>query len=254
MSPSESDLRAALRDGERDDVPDVDGLVAHVRGRRAQRRVRVLSAAAAVVVVAGAAVGGAVLWGGSEGGSGQQAGRTGTAPTAVPTSTGASFGVSTATSPQGRTQCPSTAPATVAPVGTAATGPMFAAPVTGVLVCSYSQTGVASPGAGSSGASASVTLSGADASALVTSIEQASTSRLRILCPDIATAEKKELAIVGLTADGRALPTVVTDVSVPNCNRPITNGTAVRWNWKPPASVAALIASVSTHVGGAPAS
>src|SRR5439155_8122953 len=60
MSPSESDLRAALHDGEGGNL-DVDQLILGARAHAAQRRMRLLSTAAVVAVVASAGVGGAAL-------------------------------------------------------------------------------------------------------------------------------------------------------------------------------------------------
>ncbi len=227
MSPSENDLRAALRDGEDDDRPDVDRVLAEARSRRGQRRARVLGVAAAVVLVAAAAVGTAVLRGSNDSGQ-QSAGPAGTVQSAAGSSAAAIGAV-----------CPSTYPTrSVAALG-AGSGPMFSSPIASALICSYDESGSAPAHAGSQ-----VLVTGADATTLATSIDQASTSRLKIMCPDIVAADKKLIAIVGVTADGTILPTVTTDVSVPNCNEPITNGTAVRYAWKPPASLAAKIAAL----------
>ncbi len=225
MSPNENDLRAALRDGEGDDRPDVDRVLADARSRRGQRRTRVLGVATAVVLVAAAAVGTAV-WRGSNDNGQQSAGPAGTVRSAADSSVAAIGAV-----------CPSTYPTRAVPaVGAGGSGSMFSAPIATALVCSYDESGSTAARSGSH-----FTVSGADAATLATSIEQASTSRLMIMCPDIVAADKKLIAIVGVTAGGTILPTVTTDVSVPNCNEPITNGTAVRYAWKPPAALSAKI-------------
>lgn len=238
MSPSEADLRAALRDGEDDGRPDVDGLLTHVRARRAQRRTRVLSTAAAVVVVAAAAVGGAAVWGGSGDGSGRP--QAGSSPSAPPSAT--------QTNTRGQAdvpRCPATFPGSTAPpTGLSPTAAMFSAPVQTAVVCGYTE-----PTAAGSAPSMHVFV-GDQATLLAQSIETASTSKLRIMCPDIVSAQKKQLAIVAVTAGGTRLPTVTTDVSIPNCNQPITNGAAVRWAWRPPASVAPLISALTARTGG----
>ncbi|MDT4951126.1 MAG: hypothetical protein QOJ37_3721, partial [Pseudonocardiales bacterium] len=64
MSPTEFDLRAALRDGEGDGV-DVDRVVAGGRARRTHRRSQLLSTAAVVAFVAAAGTGGALIWAGN---------------------------------------------------------------------------------------------------------------------------------------------------------------------------------------------
>ncbi|WP_375499504.1 hypothetical protein [uncultured Jatrophihabitans sp.] len=237
MSPSESDLRAALRDGEGDYRPDVDALVAHIRAGRGQRRTRVLGIAAAVIVVVAAAVGGAVIWGGSEGNQ-QSADPSASAshfhsrPLSVTPS-------SPATSSPGAVSvtCPSSAPRPIdPPVRVPTTAPkmaMFTAPVHTLVVCSY--TDAAAP--------RQVTLTGSAATALTDSIEGASPARQPILCPDIATGETTLLALIPVTGDGTVLPTVTTDISVPDCNEPISNGTAARYNWRPPATLKAQLAA-----------
>ena len=238
MSPSEKDLRAALRDGEGDHAPDVDDVIAHARAHRSQRRARVLSVAAAVVVVAAAGVGGAALWGGSDGDGRQGAGTPLASTSASPGSSATRNATPGTTAPT----CPAGYPARSFPSGgltSGAGGPMFASPIDSVVVCSYSATGTSSTGP------ASVTLTGSDASALADSIESASKAQLHVVCPDIVTAQKTRLAIIARTAGGTVLPTVTTDVSVPNCNQPITNGTAVRYAWKPPAAVAARITNLT---------
>ena len=235
MSPTENDLRAALHDGDGDGVPDVDGLIAHARGRRAQRRTRVLSTAAAVVVVAAAAVGGAVVWNDSGDGGPQSAG------TPTYADRAGSAGSSSGADHQAVETCPSTYPGRTIPgnaLSSNAAGPMFASPVSAVMVCGYTETGKVG----------SVSLTGSDATLLAQSIESASTSRLQIMCPDIVSAQRKELAIVASTSDGRQLPMVTTDVSIPNCNQPITNGTAVRWAWKPPTALESTISAVTSAV------
>ena len=240
MSPSEADLRAALRDGEDDGRPDVDGVITRARAHRRQRRTRVLSSAAAVVVVAAAAVGGAVVWGGSNGGSaGPQAG---SSPSAPPSAT--------RTNTRGQVDaphCPATFPRPSAPpTGSSPTAAMFSAPVRTAVVCGYTE-----PTAPGSAPSMYVFV-GDQATSLVDSIETASKQRLHVMCPDIVAAQKRQLAIIGVTAGGTALPTVTTDVSIPNCNQPITNGTAVRYAWKPPASVAAQISALTARTATSP--
>ncbi|WP_375491619.1 hypothetical protein [uncultured Jatrophihabitans sp.] len=270
MSPSENDLRAALRRGEGDATQDVDvdRLVAAGRDRATQRRVRLLSGAAVVLVVAAAGTGGALIWGGSDSAqqtSGASAGkaagsRAGGATQAAP-ATGAAAGA-----------CPAAAPARVAPRPGAANpggltpgagggtgqaagagGALFAKPVARLVVCAYPE--------GSSPAAqrpAGITLTGAQADTLRTSLEDAAKTRPTGACPLLVRADERQLAIVGVTADGTKLPVVTTTVNAVSCRVVVTNGTAVRYGWTPPASLGPLVAHLAPRIavtpgGGGPA-
>jgi hypothetical protein len=65
MSPSESQLRAALHHGEGEPV-DAGAVIARARAARHDRRVRMASVAAAVAIVGAVGTGGGLLLSGSD--------------------------------------------------------------------------------------------------------------------------------------------------------------------------------------------
>lgn len=246
MSPSEFDLRSALRDGEGDGV-DVDQVVALGSARRAERRSRILTTAAAVVVVGALGTGGAFAFrggsssdsGGAKSGANAAAGqvsrdavasssggalnapgaRASSAPNAAP---GASAGLAVT--------CPVQYPRTLLPTGPATTAPLFARPVSFAVVCSYGAPSAVTP-------PVRLVLDGARAADLVGRLEHASTKLNPVPCPSVRASQQTALAIIGVAADGRTLPVVTTTVDSAACNLQATNGIAVRWNWKPPADL-----------------
>lgn len=247
MSPTEFDLRAALRAGEGDSV-DADAIIADGRARIAHRRVRVLSGAAAAVVVAGVALGGSLLSGGgngnreagSAGGSAAYAHSAGTgggaaagnAPRKAAAATPAASGA--ASSPS----CPAvlpTYPTTANGVtGKQATSPLFAKSVKGIVVCSYSQE------LGATGTPVRVVLNGDRAAELATSLNSAPTAIAGRECPATIDGSSEQLAIVGVADDGSAAGTVTVRLSS-GCSSVVTNGTSIRYEWEPPADVRSLV-------------
>lgn len=256
MSPTEFDLRAALHDGEGDE-PNVDQLILHGRARVAQRRVRVLSTAAAVAVVAGLGTGIAVLANGNgnagnstsnaEAGVGTAATRPGTAFGAASSAgapQAAAPAASAAISDRGlaaslAVRCPASLPRYAVPGGGGTgqfggDGPLFSKAVHAVVVCGYGTTN--DTASGSTARPARLELRDVAATRLAASLSAASTTPLAgARCPN--SASTYNFAIIGLTSDGARAGTVTAELTTPGCNGQVTNGTAVRYGWSPPAEV-----------------
>jgi hypothetical protein len=266
MSPTEHDLRAALRDGE-GDGPDPDRLIALGQAHQARRRMQMLSTAVAVVVIAGAGTGivalarsgsgdktnadSAVHGAAGErlavsapgGSSGAGAGAGGASSAALPAAAGSQNAGKAA-----GVGCPATLPRYVLPGGGSpgqfgADEPLFDRPVTSVIVCSYD---VVPAPSGAPLAPARVALSGASARRLAASLNGAAAAPAT-LCPkrDL-TASARDLAIIGLAADGTPLHTITVTRSASACaDSQVTNGTAVRYNWTPPSDLRPILAALT---------
>jgi hypothetical protein len=258
MSPSESDLRAALRDGEGDDIP-VDRLIHVAQTGAARRRTRLLTTAAVVAVLACAGVGGGLLANsGSDGaaststpgfaaggqsadsasGSGNGApGALARLPAAV--QGGQSGGSSAAAA------CPATAAAAVdAAAKTTATAgtQVFTGRVTRVLVCSYGYpNGVAqlTPPPHPT----SLELRGAAADRLVASLERAPTAKPSGMCP-LVRGVASPLVMIGIAADGSVAGTASTVLGTPVCNVVVLSAGARRYDWTPPVDLAPMAQQV----------
>jgi hypothetical protein len=251
MSPSEFDLRAALHEGEGDPI-DIGQLIAGAEARRAQRRVRIQSAAAVAAIVAVVGFGGSLLWRSGGGHNSASSGQTQLSRPALHSepANGSARGPAAAASAAG---CPDTFPRYELPGGGSpgqfgSTGPLFDKPVSSVLVCSY---GVAAPRASSAGAPNAVRLTGANASELVNSLEHASTILKRANCPLLENTGQADVAMIGFTADGRKVATVTATLTVPPCNVEVSNGTAIRYDWQPPTAVLHAIGAQVLPAGGA---
>lgn len=262
MSPTEFELRAALRDGEGGDCGtplDVDSIIGHAESVRRQRRGRLLGGATAAVVVAGVGVTGAVLaWGGGSGSS----------PASPSRPNGQVYGAMNDASPSAEglhatngsavaADCPAAVPRLNLPGGGGtgqfgADDAVFARSVTRVLVCAYgSQELVATSGA----APAGTVLSGTDATTLAGSLNDAAapTSGAAHACPDFRTADgPQEYVLIGYDSSGAALPAVVVTLGDNPCLDKATNGTAVRPSWSPPASLQATFSGLAAKVGTGP--
>jgi len=264
MSPSESDLRAALQHGDDDAGLRVsaNAIIAQGQAVRA-RRVRILSGTAAAVVVAGGAIGLASLQGTSNSGSGGGAAsdlagggrvkgaelhdRVAPQPAGVPAAPTAapSTAASTARAAGGgdygaaSTICPATAPHLVVPGQPGrfgSTEPLFAKPVVALVVCSYG-----SPDVTSTSSPTRLELTGRAASQVINSLESSRQTPAPTPCDPGPTSTSRLLAFVGLTANGKALDPVTATVPDPACNVQVTNGTAVRYDWTPPAALVARL-------------
>ncbi|MDT4908896.1 MAG: hypothetical protein QOI69_2137 [Pseudonocardiales bacterium] len=264
MSPNEFQLRSALRDGEGEHV-NPDTVIARARGMqqaRHDRRVRYGSVAAAVAIVGGIGVlGGVVLGGGdnktsSAGGGGvgssadqaQQGSRAASSAgpaKAAPRAPIAPGPVRDATA----VPCPSSPPNLLLPGGGGtgqfgAQGPLFSKPVESVKVCAYASSTV--------GVVPSTVLAGENATNLTKSMdESAKTLPASIKCPGVpAPTDRGSLVIIGLDKDGNQLKPVVVTLG---CPTRATNGTALRYNWSPPANITNLIIQgVKSAPGGGP--
>lgn len=251
MSPSEFDLRAALHDGEDDARLDVDHVVAGARGRLAQRRVRVLSAAAAVVVVAGAGVAAASIRGGGSApraGSGSPSSRGSAAPTPAATRPTPHRAAGASTPARA---CPETYPQVLLPGGGSpgqfgSDGAMFAKPVATLFVCGYGSgftPGTVVP--------AVRVYTGSSAAALAASIEKAARTPPAERCPAIVLASQNRLVLAALATDGSRERVVTTTLTVPTCGVRLTNGTAIRYAWQPPGEYEAQLLALRPAPAGA---
>lgn len=247
MSPSESDLRAALRAGEGDAL-DPDSVLSAARAVRRQRRVRIASAAGAVVIVA--AIGGGV-------------GIADLRPSGTPTAqspTAQSPAASAGRSPSGSQRllygsggaaptgsavsaltCPAS-PATYAVPGGGGTGrfggngALFDQPVAAMKVCIYPSAAGARP--------RSIVLRGVDAQRVVTSLNEAPTSLRGRMCPDLMPQNELTFEFLAISTAGEQLHPVTSE---PGCRGRSTNGTAIRFSWSPPASVSNVLGASATH-------
>ncbi len=264
MSPSESDLRAALRDGEGDNV-NVDRLILGAEADVARRKSRLLTTAAVVGVLACAGVGGGFLAsnsgndaksasggsmarpGASNNGYGSDAiarpagGASGNAAEVPGLAGRRVFAAST-----GAPGCPPSATEATSDAakatGTAGTR-VFTARVTSVLLCSYGRedlTGSLQPPQASS---TSRVLHGAAASRLVASLERAPTRASSRMCPMVRTAASAPLLMIGLDANGRVAGTASTLLGTA-CNVVVFSAGAPRYDWNPPADVGAALSIV----------
>lgn len=267
MSPSEADLRAALRDGEGANL-DVDRIIAGGRAMRAQRRARVMTAAAVTVLVAGLGTGGALLINGSGGdsNSGSKAGggasfdqrkansqagsvnggAASLAPTNAAPGAGGAGGVAGAIP---TAACPATLPDYRLPGGGSpgqfgADGPLFSRPVVSVVVCGYG-----TPSAATTARPHRLVLTDGAARTLVDSLEKAPRTKPSGACPFLRTADAQAVAILGIAADGKVVDTVTTTVGDPACSVRVTNGTALRYQWLPPAAVRSALGGLNPSAG-----
>lgn len=264
MSPSENDLRAALQRGEPDGTEfDVDRIVEQGQLHLARRRVRMLSAAAVAAVV-GVGIGAYALRGGdrsttdashrnptvataADGRAALAPPTRNVQPAARPAASGARAGAGAPAS------CPST-PQAPLPGSTGAAGGtrLFPAPVRSVVVCAYG-----APGNLIFAAPMTFTLTGRDASSLVTSLENASRRNLVTPCPSGSSVQQRVLGLVGIQPDGARLPVVALTLSDPACNVSVTNGLTTRYDWTPDpalsARIFALTAQPSASTTGRPA-
>ncbi|HEV7206434.1 MAG TPA: hypothetical protein VGN18_17645 [Jatrophihabitans sp.] len=247
MSPSEFDLRAALRDGEGDGV-DVDRVVALGSARRAERRSRILTAAAAVVVVGALGTGGAFAFRGGGGDSGgSAAGKAASSFTAPKADSLGSSAAGGAAEPRVAAPlpvpCPVEYPRTLLPTGPATRTALFAEPVSSMVVCSYGSPRAATP-------PVRLALVGLRATDLADRLENASRTPRALPCPSVTDAQRTALVIIGVTAAGRPLPAVTTTVDGAACNLQATNGLAVRYDWKPPPELLQGLAELSANPTG----
>ena len=254
MSPSESELRSFLRTGEGDRV-DPDALIAHARGVRHNRRVRLASVAAAVIAV-GTVGAGAVALGAGNSGS-PSADRNALGKSATPSEIGApTRPAAPAPAPSGFSErsdagvCPSLPLRLMLPGG-GGTGqfggdqPLFDGSVTSMRICGYAPAGLTAQVKYSS----TTVLTAPAANEIAMSLNAAPTTREIRPCP---LRQTRELIIYAKTAAGASLKPVVVDYS--SCAPFATNGTAARYDWVPPKGVAPLLSALMTPDPDAPSS
>lgn len=249
MSPSESDLRAALHDGE-GATPNVDRLIMTAQTRAAQRRTRLLSTAVVVGIVAAAGVGGGLFASShsqdEKSSANLHAASGGAAGLAPGTGTGGQAGGSQAFSSE--SHCPTAFNNAGETTGTKALQrtSMFTTPVSTVVVCAYYDTAhdAAAQRRLPEAAPDQVVLHGLQASRLVQSLKLASTKPPSGACPAIRTASRP-VVIVAFTATGDVAGTASTDLGVPVCNQIIVDGNLARYDWSPPAILAPALAKLA---------
>lgn len=255
MAPSEFELRAALHDGEGEGV-NAGRVIARARAVRATRRTRWATAAASVAVVGalGTGIGALAHYGGSESaGSASSAGGANAADSAAGAEAGAPAG---AAAPQpvapsadgakapshGLTQggfgsemgmCPPEPPSVRVPEpGSPGTsGPLFTRRVTSVTVCGFR----AKRAGGSPVFEKGVVLTTAPARQLADSLDAASSEFHEVPCPPEQYATR--LVVYARSGAHRAAP-VLVDLA---CGVSLTNGAAARYDWTPPADLAAKL-------------
>ena len=247
MSPTEDELRAALHLGEGDAL-DADGVIRRAQAQGAairDRRVRLASAAAVVAVVAGLGVGGGLIL--SRGSQTHSADRNAMNVPAPSAGGGKAAGNAGGGTSSAAAACPDAPPSpTTPPQGVAS---LFPGSVNIISVCLYSRAAQLEPKVATN-PQPNLVILGADVQRLVTSIDAASTVRQALPCPLYRTAAV-DLVLIGVRPDGTALPPVVTQYRQNPCNLAITNGTAIRYNWPPPAWFASeldrYLSTVPTH-------
>jgi hypothetical protein len=244
MSPTEFELRAALRAGEGDGV-DADAVIGRAMSVRHARRVRVGSIAAAAIVVGAVSVGAVTLNGNGHSrmnaGSGTSLDRAGldyASSQSAGTSNGVGGGASAPTSGNVPKQelpvnpaaaaCPASAPQLVLPGGGGSGqfgsgDPLFASAVAHIRVCGYAS------GNHTTAQGVSIDLSGSQAAALALEISSGSITSSAKPCPTLAPGQRKaQLDLIASDTQGKAMDPVVVTVF---CGNMATNGTAVRYDF-----------------------
>jgi hypothetical protein len=254
MSPTEFDLRAALREGEGEGL-SANRLIADGRARRTRRRMQLLSAAAVVFVVSGAGVGIALIGGDGNGGSAgsdaQSAALDGRAAGQAPSPAQPTPDASSTNAAQAELRaiaCPDSLPRYLLPGGGSpgqfgSDGPLFSRPVRSLIVCGYGTPRQAT-GQVPTSQPARLELSGTQATRLATSLENAATANSAATCPTAGKLDSHELAIIGVAADGAPVGTVTATLPDPACNVQVTNGTAIRYDWTPPSDLQRILVTL----------
>lgn len=232
MSPSEEQLRAALREGE---GPGLDaGVIASRaeswRREHRARRTRLLASAAAAVVVAGIGIGtGLVLANDSTTKTASTSG--GNADSTYGSGTGSSAGQVPATA-SGASCAQSLGPPAATTKSSA--GSLVTQPSDSVLLCGYRK------GTRSlmirDGRPVALTLGGAQASQVVYALEHAGEQAVPHNCP--TTLENAGLVAVHVGSD----PPITIDLG---CSRTLYTDTVIKYGWQPPAFVETFLGTVA---------
>jgi hypothetical protein len=234
VSPTEFQLRAALHEGEGQPL-QAGAIIARAEAIQDRRRKRVTSLAAAAVVVGAVSAGGALL--ANTGSSERNASSAGSADSGAhraasgPEARTPSLSVPIA--PPNGLACPALPPDPGSPAAgsSARRAPLFDEPVASITACGYASSGPTD----AERLVGSTLLTGANAEALVRSVNSASTEVIAIPCP--APLERHSLVLLAVDPHGTPAQPVVASL---DCGGAITNGTAVRYGWTPPADLAAL--------------
>lgn len=249
MSPSEADLRAALREGEGDGVDPYDIIFA-ARQQRAHRRTVLLSAAAAVIFVGGAAAGGAALinagnpsttgGGNGAGNAAQAAGRSAALPSIV------RQGSHQLIPEHGTMNRPAEPliPLCLTPQirrtptsgGTKTSGPLLVSPVQSFIICEYSVTSLRN-----TRSAAPLVVSGAAARSLVASLANTATTPVPPTCPLNKPEAGLALTMTPVAPDGRHLTPLTAMITKPECTTTVSNGTSIRYGWQVPPRIFKLL-------------
>lgn len=260
MSPSESQLRAALHDGE-GDSPDANAVISHALRLRYERRMRFTAiaggAAAAAVVGVGASVLIATGGNGNDGAGGSSADKAGGRVGSLPSGAGRS-----ALSPAGGRTLPHGASSSDAGAlsgndtsefaaklrcpavpdrfllagggGTGqfgSSGPLFTATVTAMKICVYpARTGATAR---------SIVLSNPGAAQFADALEKSPAVRGDAGCPANTDFVGGTIEILGVDGRGRPLEPVV--ITVQCASSQATNGKAVRYVTNLPDTIVGLL-------------
>jgi hypothetical protein len=240
--PSEFDLRAALREGE-GDKPNIHRVMVAVDARR-QRRVRLASAAVIVAVAGGLGVTAAVFGGSNHESGGSAVGAGG--------ALNADNGGGTALEPSdpkaalARVSCPSAAPYYAAHETNRIRGsahsnlPLFTAPVSSVVVCAYGPAFQSQ--ALQRRSPVRLELAGSQAKRVAQSLENAPSTAPTTSC---SGSSIEQYAVIPVDASGNQGRPVIAQVPSSPCGALVTNGTAIRYDWRPPPAVAAKLDEIS---------
>lgn len=239
MSPSEDQLRAALRHGEGDGL-SAAGIIARAEDHRRQRRTRLLSVAAAVVVVAGIGTGVGLATTSSHRSTSSEA--NGAAKAQRAPSAAGDAGGSLALS----ASCPATAP-TLPPQTAGTSGTFFEAPVQAMQICAYQYAGGRLVTVAGAASPLTGVLAADDAQRIADALNAAApVTGNDVSCDLRPTKGLQEIVVLAAYADGREAPQVI--VGMGPCNRTITNGHTTRGPWQPPAVLNAFLANVNAAI------
>ena len=240
--PSEFDLRAALREGE-GDTPNIHRVMMAADARR-QRRVRIASVAAIVAVAGGLGVTAAAFGGSSHESGGSALGARGALSN--DNGAGAALAPSAAKGALAGVPCPSAAPDYAAAEphrirdSAHSSSPLFAGPVSSVVVCAYGPAlhaqGLQRP------SPARLELAGTQAKRVARSLENAPTTAPTVSC---SRSSIEQYAVIPIDASGKQGRPIVAQLPSSPCGALVTNGTAIRYDWRPPPAVAAKLDELS---------
>ena len=250
MSPSEADLRAALREGEGDGV-DANDIIWSVRHTRARRRSMLLSAAAAVIVVAATAAGVTAL----VHGAGSPNGASGAAAQGNGNGGGTAAAGSSSTSVPARTHPQPALPGggarepgmeiaprcgvlggPASPGRARASGSLVPGPVREFFVCAYSNFPPPSPAM-----PPHVRITGPAARQIAESLRKLTANSMPPDCPEVSSSGNTAINLLPISPTGRQLPDITVKIGLPACATTVTNGPITRYGWRLPPSVKALL-------------